>query len=259
MEVIKLRRNKNIRDLGGNYHGIKIKRNMLIRGRTFLDLTEAQMKILLEKYHLRTIIDLRSIPEAMEKPEKVIPGTLYVHLPVFEESKAGITREEAVKAQNALDLYRKLPPMEALYFDMLHGDSLNNLSKIVKYIILKDVSEHSIYFHCSEGKDRTGLVAAILMLILGVDKKSIIDDYMYTNKVARAKAFKYYMTIKYLKFDYKFAIKVGRLLLAKKEYIEILFDVIKTEYGSEEAFFKNGLKLTDEEINRFKDKMLIKD
>ena len=259
MKVIKLKNNKNIRDLGGKYKHVTIKEGMLIRGRTLLNLTPSQQDLLVNKYNVHSIIDLRSIPEKLEKPEQVIPGTNYYHLPVFEESKAGISREEAQQQQNKMDLYRNLPTMDVLYNDMLHGQSLANLGLIVKVIITADEGEYGFYFHCSEGKDRTGLLAAILLLILGVSKEEVIKDYLYTNKVARAKAFKYYMIVKYLKFDPKFAVKIGRIFLAKREYIEVLFNVIKKEYNNDKmTFFTKGLDLEEEEISLFKERMIVK-
>ena len=258
MKVINLKNNKNIRDLGGKYKGVTIKEGMLIRGRTLLNLTQSQQDLLVNKYNVHSIIDLRSIQEELEKPEQVIPGTNYYHLPVFKESKAGISREEA-QNKDKYALYRALPTMDVLYDDMLHGQSLANLGLIVKVIITADEGEYGFYFHCSEGKDRTGLLAAILLLILGVSKEEVIKDYLYTNKVARAKAFKYYMIVKYLKFDPKFAVKIGRIFLAKREYIEVLFNVIKKEYNNDKmAFFTKGLDLEEEEISLFKERMIVK-
>lgn len=256
MKELNIKHNKNIRDLGGTYKNAKIKQGMLIRGRTFLDLTPKQMKEVVDKYNIHTIIDLRSIPEVNGKPELKIPGTKYIHLPVFEESKAGITREEAKKKDKML-LYKKLPKMDVMYYEILHGESLNNLSKIVKYIVNANENEYGIYFHCSEGKDRTGILAAILLLILGLSKQEIIADYLTTNKYVRGKAFRYYLFVKYLQFNPFAAIRVGRVFLAKKQYIEVIFKVIKDEYGSNEEFFRKGLKLYDNEIEAFRKKVLL--
>ncbi len=258
MKIIHIKNNKNIRDLGGKYKHVTIKEGMLIRGRTLLNLTESQKIELVQKYNVHSIIDLRSLEEQAEKPELKIKGTKYYSLPVFEESKAGIS-QEARNSEDHMAVYRELPTMNVLYYEMLHEGSLNNLGKIVKKIITAKDDEYGFYFHCSEGKDRTGILAAILLLILGATKDEIVKDYLITNRSANAKAFKYYMMIKYLKFDPKFALKVGRMLIAKKEYIETLFKVIKDEYNnSNDEFFTKGLKLKESDISLFKEKMLVK-
>src|SRR5436190_20780229 len=45
---------------------------------------------------------------------------------------------------------------------------------------LADDTAHPIVFHCAAGKDRTGLVAALLLALLGVDDETIAADYALT-------------------------------------------------------------------------------
>lgn len=256
MKIIKLKGNPNIRDLGGSYHSLTLREGMLIRGRTFLNLSEDQKADLVNKYHLKTIIDLRSTDEQNEEPELLIEGVKYLSMPIFEREKAGISHTNNEKIDR-FEIYRHLPHMDEIYFNMLHDESLENIAKIIKRIITANEDEYGIYFHCSEGKDRTGIIAAILLLLLGVDKKDIMKDYLLTNKMAKRKAFKYYMHIKYLRFDAIFALKVGRAFLAKRKYLNTLYRVIKDEYGDEDNFFKTALHLTDEEIDIFRKRMII--
>lgn len=257
MRVIKLKNNPNIRDIGGRYKNITLRENMLLRGRTFLFLTLDQIDLLTKKHHLRTIIDLRSHDEIHTNPEQVIPGTCYEIMPIFEREKGGISHKAKEKVDE-FQIYRTLPEMDKIYFDMLHGVSLDNIGKIIDRIVSAKDYDYAFYFHCSEGKDRTGLVAAILLLILGVNRKEIVKDYMLTNKMAARKAFKYYMHIKYLRHDPKFARKVGRTFLAKKQYINVLFDVIDNEYGTLEKFLSDGLHINMNNIEGFKAKLIKK-
>ena len=251
MKIIKLKNNPNIRDIGGVYKDVKLKEGMLIRGRTLLNLTGEQQSILVNDHNVKTIIDLRSHDEQSIDPEIVIPGIKYMLLPIFERQKEGVSHIAKEKA-DSLQIYRTLPHMDQIYFDMLHGVSLKNIGVVINTII-KGKDD----FHCSEGKDRTGLIAAILLLILGVSRKEIVKDYLTTNKMAKPKAFKYYMRIKYVKFDALFALKVGRTFLAKRKYINVLFDVIKNEYGDLDTFLTNGLDVDLNDIEPFKKKMII--
>ncbi len=65
------------------------------------------------------------------------------------------------------------------------------------------------------------------------------------------------MKIKYGRFDALFALKVGRTFLAKRKYINVLFEVIDNEYGSLEEFLTKGLNLKLEDIESFKKKMIV--
>lgn len=258
MKVIKIKTGKNIRDLGGQYQNVKIKEGMLIRGTALLHTSLEDQKILVNDNHMRTIIDLRSTDEQNIDKELDIPGTTHISMPVFEREKQGVSHtEKEKKKKNSMELYRNLPQMKDIYVDMVQGLSLENIAKIIKRVVNAKDEEYGIYFHCSEGKDRTGIIAAILLLILGVSRKEILKDYLYTNRVNNKKAFKYYMSLKYLHFHAIFALKVGRMFIAKKQYLNVLFDVIDNKYNGEQNFFNEAMGLTIEEIKGFKKKMII--
>ena len=87
MKIIKLKHSKNIRDIGGVYRNVTLKEGMLIRGRTLTGLDEADIKILTQDNHVRTIIDLRSQKEQQEEGEMHIPGVKHLTLPVFESEE----------------------------------------------------------------------------------------------------------------------------------------------------------------------------
>lgn len=256
MKIIKIKGNPNIRDIGGKYNDVTIKEGKLIRGRTLRRLTEEQQKYLVDECGVKTIIDLRSHDEIEHESELKIPNTNYEIMPIFERQKDGISHKEGEKV-DALQIYRTLPTMDVIYYDMLHGQSLTNIGLVINRIINGKNNEYGFYFHCSEGKDRTGLISAILLSILGVSRKEIIQEYLITNKMSKKKAFKYYMAIKYGRFDAFFALKVGRTFLAKRKYIKVLFKVIDEEYGSLDEFLTKGLNLNLDDVNSFRKKMIV--
>jgi len=257
MKIIKLKHSKNIRDIGGVYHNVTLKEGMLIRGRTLTGLDEGDIKILTQDNHVRTIIDLRSQKEQKEEGEMDIPGVKHLAMPVFESEEKEAPHEKRDK-KHSLDYLNYLPKMEQVYADFLHGESLENVGKIIHKIITAKDEEYGFYFHCSEGKDRTGVIAAILLLMLGVEKKGIYKDYLETNRTNNRKAFKYYMLFKYVKFKPLFALKAGRAFVARKRYLNVLFNIIKDEYGDEETFYTKGLHLSKDEIEAFRKKMIIR-
>lgn len=74
------------------------------------------------------------------------------------------------------------------------------------------------------GKDRCGLISALVLLNNGIDYETIMQDYLKTNKVNRYKAYKYYFIILLKKRDKEFAGKIRDFFLAKKEYLDAAFD-----------------------------------
>ena len=259
MRVIRLRKQKNLRDIGGKYQFVNLRYNMLLRGRALITLTPKQLEKLKNKYHLRTVIDLRDIAEQAQKPDQELLGINKLLMPVFDDGKVGISHEDREKADK-IALLSKLPPMTLLYYEMFHEESLKNLAKIIKFIITAPEEEYAMYYHCSEGKDRTGIISAVLLSMLGVTEKEIVKEYLYTNRVAHRKANIYYLVAKYVRFDVNLAKKLHGMFSAKKEYIEVYFNIVREEYnGSYMEFFKKGLGLTEEEIEAFKKKMIIEE
>ena len=132
MEIIRQKRLKNYRDLGGikTADGRTIKPHMLIRGTTLFDPTVLGIKLLKEQYNLKTIIDLRTQKEQLEKPDVNIEGVEIKHMPVINEAVAGISHEKKVHSFKTLIM---MPRMEDLYVSMVTEESLDNVVKILKY------------------------------------------------------------------------------------------------------------------------------
>ena len=244
---------RNVRDIGGNYKDVSIRTNMLIRGKSIARFNDEEVEYLKNHYYVRTIIDLRSSEEAnaLNKYKKEFN---FYSQPVFEGLVPGLSHQE-VTFEN---LHEVIPEMDKLYYLILHDEPLKNLASTVKFILNLPEDDYAIYFHCAEGKDRTGLLAAILLLILGVDEAEIVEDYLFTNRVNKKKAFRYYLVMKYIKRRRALAYKLRRIYVAKREYINVLFDVIRDEYGSNDNFFYHGLHLSKEEIDKFREMMIVR-
>ena len=81
------------------------------------------------------------------------------------------------------DLYRMIVATESCR---------KNLGIAVKTVMEHDFSEGAVLWHCTEGKDRCGLLAAMLLSALGVSREDIMEDYLLTNEVNAPKAEMYY-------------------------------------------------------------------
>ena len=251
MESIKLEGVNNIRDLGTTLvkQG-KIKKHKILRSPSLEELTQKDVSILVNQYKLSTIIDLRTDREAQDTPDVDIFGVNYIHIPIFSKSAPGITHERnEERIEHVVDF-------SLMYEQILKDECLENISKIIKKIINLDREEYAVLIHCTEGKDRTGIIIAILLLILGADKETIIKDYLYTNKVNKKRAYKYYLKTLFLDSDLKKAEKMKDFYLAKIEYINAAFKVIENDWGGADNFIRNGLKISNNEIEDFKDKIL---
>lgn len=226
---------------------------MLIRGTTLFDPTVLGIKILKDKYKLKTVIDLRTQKELLEKPDILIDGVEIVHMPVITEAVAGISHEKKVRSMKTLVL---MPRMEDLYVSMVTGESLENVVKILRFILTLPSQKFAVIFHCTAGKDRTGVIAALLLSFLGVDRETIIRDYLLTNRHVQFKANMAYIGLLLTRGNHKLAHKIKHYFMAEPDFIKASLNRLEKDFGSLEEFFRQKLKFTEEETKKIKDKFL---
>ena len=242
MKVLSLQGLQNARDISND----KIKENRLIRSEALLNLSKNDISFLTQQLNLRVVIDLRSQEEVSEKPDISIPGIQYLHLPLTTKRELGLTREQSFfkeiqKAKVFPDLneiYKKLflPEKEAVWKDLFD-------------VFLHDY-DGAILWHCSAGKDRCGMVSAILEYCLNYSYEEIVDDYMFTN-VQPVYQLRYKMLKAVLPKRHKE--DFHDFFIAKVEYLETAFEFIKASYGSIEDFLFKACKLDDIKLKKLRE------
>ena len=90
-------------------------------------------------------------------------------------------------------------------------------------------TDQALMFHCTAGKDRTGVGAALILYSLGVDEKDIYADYEATNIYRKEANDKF---VKSLAAQGLPESSARSLMAAKPEYLKAAFDAIKKDYGS---------------------------
>jgi len=254
MKNIRFKGLKNTRDLGGikTKNGV-IKEKKLLRGAGLAKLTPKDVDKLVKEYNLNMVIDLRTIEETFEKPDIQIPNVKYYKMPIFTREAFGITHESNQESKKGVNV-----DLKELYTLMFSHKYLENIAKVIRTILSAEDENYSILFHCTEGKDRTGIVTAMLLLVLGVDRQIIMEDYLYTNKVNAKKANRYYWTIRLLKRDKERAKIVRSMYIADRTYLQAAFDYIDNNWEDLDDFIQNGLKIEKELIEKFEQNVVEK-
>jgi protein-tyrosine phosphatase len=154
----------NFRDLGGYpaADGRTVRWRSLFRADNLSDLTPPDRAVV-RKLGIATVIDLRSPPEVERErfPVEEIPVAFH-HLPL-------------VAALPAFEQFRQGPDFFAThYLDIAHqaGDQIARAVAVVA-----DRSAHPVIVHCAAGKDRTGVLVAVILALLGVADSLIAEDY----------------------------------------------------------------------------------
>lgn len=240
-------------DLGGirNKENKVIKKNMVIRAASLNKIGKIDI-LKLKKHNLSKVIDLRTSVELEEKPDVKIEGVKYIHVPIFKEKTVGITHEIE---NNKIEVLKNMPNMQELYSTMVTDEySVMQLKNTINEIVNSD--NFSVLFHCTAGKDRTGVVAMLILSILNVDINEIIKNYLQINKTQKLKGNILYLLIKRITKDTELALKGRNLCVVDKEYLMAAIKSIEDKYGNMDNFIKNQLGITDEMKEQFKKKVL---
>lgn len=257
---------KNFRDLAGmkgkdpvSKEEKTIKPHLLLRGARLTEMTDEDGERLKNEYNVGCVIDLRTTQETVEKPDKVIPGIEYIHIPIIDEAMAGITKEHGTdtgaavqKSDSEEALLKVIPDLVPLYSLMVKEPyCIAQMTKAIRKIMETTEKGQAVFFHCTGGKDRTGVLAALLETILGVGKKDIYADYLKTNRGNYGEIMKIYYYGAVVKHSRKAAKKMAICLLAYPTFLKSTFDAMIDRAASVSSFITYVMGITKEEQEAF--------
>jgi len=199
---------------------------------------------LIKSKGIKVIYDLRTAQEREEKPDVPIDGIQNIHLPIFSEESLGVTRETGTDVANAIKtikdkqtLRKMIPSMSSIYGDMILNPSIRDNILCALRSLLKNKKEGiPTLIHCTAGKDRTGILGVLLLLLEGKSIEDALIDYKMTNRYMFTEALGKAALVLAYKRDYPSAKKVFRIYRAEDEYIQASFDAMAKQYGSIEGF-----------------------
>ena len=225
----------NMRDLGGTKtkDGKSIRKNMLVRS---AHLGKANKEDLVG---IAAVIDLRTPGERQEIPDQ-FHHCAYYPVPIFTRLTAGISHEEKA---NSLGI----PDMRWLYRKLV-SECHEAFENVLRIILSHDFGKGAILWHCTEGKDRCGLTTAMVLELLGVERKAIMEDYLKTNIVNMPKAIA--MRQQYLSYDKEMADMLYRAYIADASYLEEAWKEMGNDY------FKEKIQLDEKLLEGFRGKLL---
>ncbi|SET14689.1 tyrosine-protein phosphatase [Paenibacillus sp. NFR01] len=238
----------NFRDLGGykTTDGKTVKWGKLYRAEELGRLTASDLSYI-QAMGIKTNVDYRTDAEVAALADPVLKGMEYV-------------RTDAGNAGSAADLNAMiasgLMKDEASAVAMMAGFNKQMVDAPKFYIqlmeLLNDPSHMALVQHCTAGKDRTGLGSAIILLTLGVDEETVMNDYLLSN-VYRAEANKAAIAALKTKIqDENVVAAVTAMMGVQKEFLQAALDEMKAKYGSIDGFLEKGLGITKQERAKLK-------
>jgi protein-tyrosine phosphatase len=162
----------NLRDIGGyaTRDGRQTRWQTVFRSDSLHQLTPFGQRSLLAT-GLRTVIDLRRQDEVDAEPDVLMnsPEVSFVHVPLLQSPASSAAMQAFAPIENLLDLYRLI---------------LNHAQEPMRLVFqqISDSIDNPVLVHCSAGKDRAGLVIALLLDLANVAPETIATDYELTRE-----------------------------------------------------------------------------
>ena len=252
---LKLVKKHNIRsfDCLLNKNGNKIIDNTFIRSDCLSDYSSEEIDILVNDYKLNTIIDLRSDDEAFSHKYNKIKGVKYFHIPLLKHRRAGLsgTGDNSNKIT-------KVPNMYGIYREIVSSKySKKQLNKVLRTLMNKKY--YCVLYHCTYGKDRTGIVTLLLLSMLDFDIDVVLKDYLYSNKVVSYNADNIYKLFLEKTKNKDFALGMKNVYLADSEYLKYIIDYMIEKRGTILNYIIKDIKISPRKVEKFKKDVLVMD
>ena len=250
--VIQLAGARNFRDLGGyvNQYGQTVSWGKIYRAADLSLLTQSD-RDKLSRLQIKHDVDLRSTSEQERNPDRLWSGAKLTKNPIYPEQG------------NTPALFG----MPSIWWRKVHHipEAANGFAQIYQNVILNKHAKQAFattfkillqneptVFHCSAGKDRTGMTAALILLALEVPEETIIADYLLTNQL----------------FDFEGSdqnvdesaieqmVSSMNLQTGEAEVMKTVLDTINIGYGGIEKYWVKALGLKLEQLEKFREMFL---
>lgn len=248
---------ENARDLGDYIvaDGHKIRSGLLLRTALLADASDEDLRRLKDDFGVCKVIDMRVEVEYTHAPDRVMPGVEYHHIGImslncrFYKGMAELPIIEFLKSPGADML------CDGFYVSFVDDpDCQEQFARVLREII---TAKGAVLWHCAQGKDRTGLVAAFILFALGADYDTVLLDFITSNITYESVLSRLKKEISAAGGDEN-ALKNAQTLIGvnTRLFIDAL-DWIDSRYGGMQSYLRNQLKLSNEDILTLKEKYIV--
>lgn len=244
----------NFRDLAGlkTSDGRFIKEGYFYRGAGLSFFDDEELKSF-EDIGIKIIMDLRSPMEISQYPDPEIKGARRIEYSGFvvdgskpiDWSPAGMKRIGG-EAKEQLDKIHH-------YYTLIAFN--NNAFRIMIDEILK--GDLPLYFHCATGKDRTGVAAMVIEMLLGVSKEEMKKDYLLSNEFRKHIIKDSLDSVAHIAKDNP---EINTLIRMQDGVVEKIFEIvtdsIEAKYDSYDEYIMKEFDISEDQMKAIRDKYL---
>lgn len=245
----------NFRDLGGyaTRDGRRVRWGKIYRSDHLGNLTEGDRSYL-SQLGIRLVCDFRGDEEIAEYPDRLpkhdppvqinpsIMGTALkpseIQAVIMNGNPDKLDFRQLLIDGNRYMATRALDQYRALFTHLEREESV------------------ALLFHCTAGKDRTGVAAALILLALGVPEQTIMQDYLLTTEYTRDYVEKTLMEVRFSALIRTDLDELRTLMGVQREFLQEAFNGIYDEYGDVDQYLERALSLTREKRDALRGRLL---
>ncbi len=264
--AIPLKSIQNARELGGykTADGREVRSGLLLRTAGLHGISDEDIRTLTQTYRLQDVMDFRMDMELVGMADPAIPDAVYHHLDVIDLEMYGdavsadidftkMSIEQMVEVSVQMGMID-----EDLYIGFLDREKGKKAFADFFRILIAADPDRAVLWHCTSGKDRTGLAAMLLLTALGVEEEVILEDYLLTNafNARRMEGTRQFLKAKGM--DDAF---IDKAILVfdgvDRRFMENALAYLKETYGSVMGYIRDALRVSQESVDSLKEKYLI--
>jgi protein-tyrosine phosphatase len=252
----------NFRDLGGyqTTDGRTVKWGEVYRSGELPRLSDEDIAKL-EELDIRTVVSFLTEREiAARGPDRLSDGTVEVPLPM-EAGNMGELAAVAGEARKTGDFSKVPPDLNPEIHRRLIVEAREHYAALLREIA--DPANRPLVFHCSHGVHRTGTATAILLSALGVPWETVREDYLLSNTYRKeevdhrlAQLRDLYAETNGIPPEEVDTTNMEAFYVLQGAYVDAALEQAVEDYGSMETFIREGLGISDEEVDRLRNQLL---
>ncbi|NUT36006.1 MAG: tyrosine-protein phosphatase [Hamadaea sp.] len=241
----------NLRDLGGTPVGAGTMRfGRLLRSGQLDRLTDGEQAAL-AAFGVTSVFDLRTTAERDRRPDRLPIGVALIVADVLAgDPDTGATGLAALAANprgmTALSDGGAVTLMLGSYRDMVR---LPSADAAYRSLFSGVAAGRPLLFHCTAGKDRTGWAAAVLLMLLGADEQTVVEDYLRSNDAVLLASRPLLDRIEQAGVD---PAAVLPLLEVRAEYLQAALEEMRARHGDVQTYAERVLGLDAAAVDRLR-------
>ena len=240
----------NFRDIGGyeNNEGKHVKWRKIYRSDSLSSLTERDEEKL-EKMNVTVDCDLRTSNEQVMSPDRKWPGVEVLDCHVYAEDSSGNFVNDSHKIYRFLHHIPKVDSyLGEIYQNVILSPASQKAFARVFAALLTLPENEALVYHCSAGKDRTGMTTALILKGLGIDEHNIARDYLLTNELYT------FGLKKQLPSDSEMIKMINRMNVTEGEGMAVkgITQTIDAGYGGFENYFTKEFGFSKQDLKDFR-------